>query len=123
MCSVRYGYIYIPVGYQNSLNYMDDYRKDLLSNDMRYAQPLPNATATLVLGILSIVVCLVCGIVALVISGKDMRLYRATPELYDAGSYNNLKAGRICAVIGIVLQSLFLVIYIAFIAFAVYSAR
>ena len=43
-------------------------------------RPLPNATAVLVLGIIAIVGCfcdgipgLVCGIIALVLAGKDLR--------------------------------------------------
>lgn len=102
---------------------MNDQNRDLLSTNNNYAQPLPNATATLVLGILSIVVCFVCGIVALVISNKEVDMYKSNPELYDQGSYNNMKAGRICAIIGIIIQSLFLLIYIAAIAFAVYHAK
>lgn len=82
------------------------------------ASPLPNATATLVLGILSIVVCFICGIVALAISNKDVALYKANPELYTEASYNNIKAGRICAIIGIALQVIGLIFYIAIIAFA-----
>ena len=80
---------------------------------------LPNATATLVLGILSIVVCFICGIIALVISNKDVALYKTNPELYSTTSYNNIKAGRICAIIGLCLQVVGLIIYIAVIAFAV----
>ena len=83
---------------------------------------LPNATAVLVLGILSIVVCFICGIVALVISNKDMALYRANPELYTTSSYNNIKAGRICAIIGIALQVLGIIVYIIVIAFFVSMA-
>ena len=80
------------------------------------AQNLPNATATLVLGILSIVVCLICGIVALVISNKDLAMYRANPAQYTLASYNNIKTGRICAIIGICLQAVGLIFYIAFFA-------
>lgn len=76
---------------------------------------LPNSTATLVLGIVSIVpgcfcfgvVGLVCGIIALVISKKDLILYNSNPAEYSVSSYNNLKAGRVCAIIGIVLSSLY----------------
>ena len=96
---------------------MTEPNRDYLSSN----QPanLPNATATLVLGILSIVVCFICGIVALVISNKDVSLYKANPELYTEASYNNIKAGRICAIIGLCLQVVGLIIYIAFIAFFV----
>lgn len=102
---------------------MENPNRDFLSNDTITAQQLPNATATLVLGILSIVVCFICGIIALVISNKDVGVYKANPELYDAASFNNIKAGRICAIIGIVIQMIFLTIYIGFIAFAIYYAK
>jgi hypothetical protein len=80
--------------------------------------PLPNATATLVLGILSIVVCFICGIVALAISNKDVAMYKANPELYSEASYNNIKAGRICSIVGLSLLALGLVIYVFILVFA-----
>jgi M penetrans paralogue family 26 len=87
-------------------------------------QPLPNATAALVLGILSIVICfagLVLGIIALVLANKDMRLYNSSPESYTIGSYNNLKAGRICAIIGVIFQTLLILFYVFIFAFALYG--
>ncbi|MBL0144494.1 MAG: DUF4190 domain-containing protein [Chitinophagaceae bacterium] len=101
---------------------MTDQNRDYLSNTNLNAQQLPNATTTLVLGILSIVVCFVCGIIALVISNKDLNLYKNNPELYSDTSYNNIKAGRICAIVGIVLQVIGLILYIAFIAFFISNA-
>ena len=95
---------------------MTEQNRDYLSNTNTNTTVLPNATATLVLGILSIVVCFICGIVALVISNKDVSMYRANPELYTESSYNNIKAGRICAIIGICLQVVGLIFYIAFFA-------
>ncbi len=83
-------------------------------------QALPNATAVLVLGILSLVICfigLVLGIIGLVLANKDLRLYRMSPELYTAGSYNNLKAGRTCAIIGLAIQALFVIGYVVWIIF------
>jgi hypothetical protein len=100
---------------------MTEPNRDYLSNSNTGAQ-LPNATATLVLGILSIVICFICGIIALVISNKDMSMYRANPESYSVASYNNIKAGRICAIIGIVLQLIGLIAYILFIAFFITMA-
>lgn len=86
-------------------------------------QALPNATATLVLGIVSIVGCfcagivgLVCGIIAIVLSNKDRARYNANPSAWTVSSFNNSKAGRICAIIGIILSSLYLVYYIFLIA-------
>jgi hypothetical protein len=77
---------------------------------------LPNAVAVLVLGICSIfpgcfcagIVGLVCGIIALVLAKKDLALYNANPNDYLLANYTNLKAGRICAIIGIILSSLYL---------------
>lgn len=74
-------------------------------------QKLPNATATLVLGILSIVTCccagvpgVICGIIALVISKKDLALYKESPESFT--NYGNLNAGRIMAFIGLALSAI-----------------
>ncbi len=77
-------------------------------------QKLPNATAVLILGILSILTCccwgivgLVLGIVALVLAKKDITLYQENPELYS--NYSNINTGRILAIIGIVLSSIYLI--------------
>ena len=101
---------------------MSEQNRDYLTNPHNSAAQLPNATATLVLGILSIVVCLICGIVALVISNKDVSMYRANPELYSEASYNNIKAGRICSIIGICLQLVVVNFYVILMVFAVSSA-
>jgi uncharacterized membrane protein len=88
-------------------------------------QPLPNATAVLVLGILSIVICgigLVLGIIALILAKKDTQLYNAGMEIYAPSSYSNLKSGKICAVIGIILSGLFILFYGAILIFAVSTA-
>ncbi|MFT3844096.1 MAG: CCC motif membrane protein [Lacibacter sp.] len=77
--------------------------------------PLPNATTVLVLGILSIVICFITGIIALVMAKKDLALYEANPGMYSQASYNNLKVGRICAIVGIVLQALGILAYIIFV--------
>ncbi|MES2543420.1 MAG: CCC motif membrane protein [Bacteroidota bacterium] len=83
---------------------------------------LPNATAVLVLGICSIVTCccygivgLIFGIIALVLAKKDLQLYQESPELYS--NYANLNTGKILAIIGVVLSSVYLIatiyIYVA----------
>lgn len=76
-------------------------------------QKLPNATAVLVLGIVSIVGCccygllgLIAGIIALVLYNKDNALYQQNPTLYS--DYNNLKTGRILSIIGIALSTLYI---------------
>jgi len=92
---------------------------------------LPNATAVLVLGIISIVGCtcygivgLICSIIALVLAKKDLTLYNANPSAYTPGSLSNLKAGRVCAIIGIslsILYFVFILFIIATIGFAALS--
>ena len=84
---------------------------------------LPNATPVLVLGILSIVTCccygivgLILSIVALVLSKKDRAAYAANITLYTESSYKNLNAGRVCAIIGLILNILLILISIAFVA-------
>lgn len=77
-------------------------------------QKLPNATAVLILGIFSILTCccwgvigLILGIVALVLAKKDTALYNANPTMYT--DYKNLNTGRILAIIGIVLSTIYLI--------------
>jgi hypothetical protein len=98
---------------------MQDYQnppnKDLFSSQ----QTLPNSTTVLVLGILSIVVCFICGIIALIMSSGDKRLYEQNPGLYTTSSYDMLKAGRICAIVSLCLWGIGIVIYVGIIAFAI----
>ena len=81
-------------------------------------RPLPNATATLVLGILSIVLCFICGIIALAISSSDMNRYKSAPEMYTSSSYDLLKAGRTCAIIGLCIFGAIILFYIIVLIFA-----
>jgi hypothetical protein len=92
---------------------------------MENKQQLPNATLVLIFGIASIVTCfcygflgLVFGIVALVLAKKAKGIYLANPELYTG--YENLNAGKICAIIGTILSSLYLLIIIGYIIFYAY---
>jgi len=76
-------------------------------------QNLPNATPSLVLGILSIVTCLCygiiglpLGIVAVVLGNKALKEYDEAPENFKGEG--NAKAGKITGIIGIVLNLLYL---------------
>lgn len=87
------------------------------------SQMLPNATPTLVLGIISIVGCifygipgLICGIIALVLHKKDKALYKQNPNKY-AMSYKNARAGYVCAVIGTSLSAFYFLILIVYLIF------
>lgn len=82
-------------------------------------QALPNATGVLVLGIISIVGCfcygivgLVCGIIAVALSVKANALYIQNPSLYTESSFKNMKAGRVCAIIGLSLSTLYVIFWI-----------
>lgn len=77
-------------------------------------QKLPNSTLILVFGIISIVTCccygvigLIFGIIAIVLAGNATKVYKESPELYTG--FNNVKTGRVLAIIGIILNVLFLV--------------
>lgn len=97
------------------------------TNNNSTLQSLPNSTGVLILGILSIVffLCYFClgilgltlGIIALVLAKKDLKLYNSQPNNYTSSSLSNLKAGKICAIIGICLSSLWLIIGIIYIVF------
>ncbi|HMK04110.1 MAG TPA: CCC motif membrane protein [Ferruginibacter sp.] len=91
-----------------------------------YNQPanLPNATASLVLGIIAIVgafcygiVGLVCGIIGLVLANKDRKLYQSAPELYSASSFSTSNAGRICSIIGLIISGLIVLLMIIYFVF------
>jgi hypothetical protein len=82
----------------------------------------PNSVPVLVLGILSIVFCwcygvlsIILAVITLVMAAEGEKQYRLNPQLYSISSYNNLKAGKTCAVIGLCLSAisvLFLIIYL-----------
>ncbi len=85
---------------------------------------LPNSTAVLVLGIISIVSCfcygvpgVVCGIIALVLAKKSGEEYFMNPDVYSLSSLNNLKAGKVCGIIGLILSGLYIILMIVYIIF------
>jgi hypothetical protein len=86
--------------------------------------PIPNSQGILILGIFSLVttfccggigfVGLVLGIIAVVMSSKAIDTYERNPKAYTEGSYKNVTGGRICGIIGIVVNGaliLFGIIY------------
>jgi len=85
---------------------------------------VPNATAVLVLGIFAIVTSWCCGfiafvgltlgIIALALASKAQVQYNEAPEKYTESSAKNLNAGRICAIIGIVISGLLIMIGIIY---------
>jgi hypothetical protein len=96
----------------------NEFRENQYSGNIPTA--LPNSTAVLVLGILSIFFCfcygvigIICGIVSLILYPKDKKLYMENPQAYTLSSYNNLKAGRVCAIIGLILSAIFFAVLVA----------
>jgi ABC-type phosphate transport system permease subunit len=88
-----------------------------------WQQPLPNANTVLILGIISILSCfwvtvigLTLGIIALVMASKSNKLYQQNPNMYTPASYTNLKAGKICAIVGTCLSAIYLLIITIFVA-------
>ncbi len=86
-----------------------------------FKQPLPNSTAVLILGIASIVlnccipfVGIICGVIALVLAQKDLKLYNANPDRYDPTSYKNLNAGKITGIIGLVIGAAYILAFFLF---------
>jgi predicted RND superfamily exporter protein len=80
-------------------------------------QQLPNSTLILVFGILSIIGCccyglvgLIFGVIALVLAKKATDTYAANPEMYIG--YQNVKSGKILAIIGVSLSVIYIVILI-----------
>jgi M penetrans paralogue family 26 len=79
--------------------------------------PLPDASSVLVLGIVSIVgsFCygifgIVLAIVALGISGRSGRLLRESPNAYTMSSVSNYKAGRVCAIVGLAISAVYILV-------------
>ena len=87
--------------------------------------PLPNATTSLVLGIIAIVFNFCCcvlvvplifgiilGVIGLMLSINALKLFADNPENYTIVSYNNAKAAKICSIIGLALGVIFVIYFI-----------
>jgi len=81
--------------------------------------PIPNSQGILILGIFSLIttfccggigfVGLVLGIIAVVLSSKAEQMYAENPAAYTEASYKNVNAGRICGIIGIVVNGILII--------------
>ncbi len=69
----------------------------------------------LVLGILSIVCCFICGIIAWVMGNNDLK--QMTAGTMDPSGRGLTKAGKICGIVGIVLQIVWLVLWLLGVSF------
>ena len=80
---------------------------------------LPNSKTILILGILSLVFCwwhiisiigIVLSIVTLSLVRKELFLFYAQPNNFTISSLNNVKAGRVCAIIGLIISILVFIV-------------
>ena len=66
------------------------------------------------MGIISIVLAGLIGIILSIIvlstTGKQVEAYRQDPSRFDESSYKQLNAGRICAIIGLCISGLAILI-------------
>ena len=74
---------------------------------------LPNSNTILILGILSLVfswwhifslVGIILSIVTLSLSRKELSIFYMQPAQFTLSSLNNVKAGRVCAIIGLIIS-------------------
>jgi hypothetical protein len=81
------------------------------------SQPLKphRGAVVLVLGILGIVVCFICGIIAWVMGNGDLREMSA--GIMDPSGRGLTRAGKICGMIGVILNIVMLFIVLVIIAF------
>jgi len=90
-------------------------------------QKLPNATISLVLGIISFIGCcctngvggLVLSGIALFLAKKDEKTYEENPDLYS--NFSQVKTAKIIAIIGLVLSGIIVSILIYLLATGQYS--
>ncbi len=109
--------------HNNNLN-MNTMNQNYSYTQQRMQIKVPNSSGVLTLGILSIVSICCCGgliapvlaIIALALVPKAKRTYAENPESYTISSFNSLKAGQICAIIGLVLGVIFLIYMIVVMA-------
>lgn len=81
-------------------------------------QKLPNATVSLILGIISFIACclssgfggVILSAIALYLANKDLKMAQPNPELYE--NYNTVKTAKIIAIVGLVLAAITAIISI-----------
>lgn len=98
------------------------FNQEPLFQTQNFQESLPNATAVLILGILSIAGCfcygltgIVLGIIAIVLAVKAKKLYEQNPGRYTEASFKNMNAGKVCAIIGLSLSAMYLITLLIYI--------
>jgi uncharacterized protein YacL len=95
----------------------------MIDND-KQLHILPNSSLILALGVLSIfffcfagIVSLIMGIIALILANQANQLYKETPRAYTLKSVQNVNTGKTCAIIGLMLSAISLLITVIAILF------
>jgi hypothetical protein len=93
-----------------------------------YRVPIPNSQGVLILGIFSLITTFCClgigfvglalGIIAVVMSSKAIETYQQNPRAYTEGSFKNVNGGRICGIIGIIVNGVLIVFGIIYLIVA-----
>lgn len=86
-----------------------------------YGMRAHRGTTVLVLGILSLCVCAICGIIAWSMAATDLREMDA--GTMDPSGRSQTQAGKICGIIGVVLGAVSVVFVIIAIAAGLFEAR
>lgn len=109
-----------PSEFENS-NPQQNFNNPNNFNQFGGQQVIPNSIGVLVLGILSIVFCwcygilaIIMGIISIVLANQGQKLYQANPQAYSLSSYKNLKAGKVCGIIGLSLGAVYIVFLIVY---------
>lgn len=105
---------------QGNYNYQNPGQQYGQGNPQQFQQgvggqvDLPNATTVLVLGIISIVLTgligLILAIIALNMASNAKQEYASNPGRYTASSLSKVNGGRICAIVSLCLLGLLLLI-------------
>ena len=113
---------------ENNLNIN---QQDYHNQNFQRQEDIPNSVGVLVMGIVSIATCwcygipgAVLGIITLILSKNANELYNANPNQYTLKSFNNLKAGKITAIIGLAISGLwvlYIIVVFLFYGFAALS--
>ena len=96
---------------------MENYEQNYEKSNFLTQSSLPNSTASLVLGIISIVFSCCCGgfigiilgVIGLVLSINATKLYANNNDIYTESSYKNANAGKICSIIGLAISLFFII--------------
>lgn len=112
-------------GFTQENNQQNSFQQPNYANQNNFKINIPNSGGVLTLGILSILSLCCCGpflgpilaIIALILAGKAKKAYEENPNLYKHSSLGNLNAGRICAIIGLVIGGLLLIYFIIMYSF------